>query len=162
MCNTPSVAEDMLQETFIKAFQNIGNLKDKNKFSSWIFQIASNNCLMGKRKDSRQKTISIDESFVINDGKSFYYEIADPHADPLKEYERKELKDILDKALAELPEIYRDVFILKDVEGFKAHEIADILNISLPNVKARVLRARLKLQERLHQTLKHNEGDIGA
>lgn len=144
MCRKPGSAEDMMQETFINAFRKINTFNGESKFSTWLFKIASNNCLMLKRKYGKQKVSSLDEP--IDDGQLFI-DIADWDSNPADLYEQSELKEKLDDALAELPEIYRAVFILKDIEGFKANEIADMLGVSLPNVKARILRARSKLQQ---------------
>lgn len=135
MCNQGETAEDMMQETFVSVWKSIGTYREEAKFSTWLFQIASNHCLMQKRKDSRRPQVSLDVTIH-----------PDFSADPSVVYDKNDLKQKLDAALARLPESYRVVYVLKDVEGFRSQEIADMLGLSLPNVKARVLRARQKLQ----------------
>ncbi len=135
MCNQGETAEDMMQETFVSVWKNIGSYREEAKFSTWLFQIASNHCLMQKRKDSRRPQVSLDATVH-----------PDFSSDPSIVYETNDLKQKLDSALAKLPEMYRIIYVLKDIEGFRSQEIADMLGLSLANVKARVLRARQKLQ----------------
>ncbi len=135
MCNQGETAEDMMQETFVSVWKSIGTYREEAKFSTWLFQIASNHCLMQKRKDSRRPQVSLDATIH-----------PDFSADPSVVYDKNDLKQKLDAALAKMPESYRVVYVLKDIEGFRSQEIADMLGLSLPNVKARVLRARQKLQ----------------
>jgi RNA polymerase sigma-70 factor (ECF subfamily) len=144
MCAQCETAEDMMQETFVSAWKNIGSYRQEAKFSTWMFQIATNHCLMQKRKDARRTSISLDAP-LGEAGTA--WDVPDLSAEPSVQYDNKDLKQRLDHALSQLPEIYRAIFILKDVEGFRSNEISKMLDISLPNVKARVLRARMKLQE---------------
>lgn len=153
MCKGREIAEDLMQDTFINAFRKIESFRSEAKFSTWLFQIASNNCLMHKRKTGKRVVSSLDEPLNSDGGKDFFAEVADWKNDPADLFEKDELKAMLDDALAQIPEIYRAVFLLKDVEGFKAKEIAEMLNISLSNVKARVLRGRAMLQEILKDKL---------
>jgi len=153
MCHTPETAEDILQETLISAYQKIQGFRGESKFSSWLFRIATNYCLMHKRKNSREINISSTD----NDPENIAWEIPDWSNNPAEQYSEKEFQEILDNALGQLPEIYRSMFLLKDVEGFKSEEIAKMLDISLPNVKARTLRARAMLQKILKEKLAYGK-----
>ncbi len=148
MCKNKEAAEDQMQETFINVFKKIGDFRKEAKFSTWVFQIAVNNCLMLKRKLKDKHQDILDENIA-----QFNSEEENWQANPEEIYQKKELKELLDRALAELPEIYRAVFLLKDVEGFRSQEIAELLKISLPNVKARILRARKMLRDILSAEL---------
>lgn len=154
MCRSKESAEDMTQETFINVFKNLVNFRSEAKLSTWIFQIATNNCLMLKRREHPEQNISLDAEIPAED-KDVVMEIADWSQNPSEIYDKNELKTQLDAALDQLPEIYRAVWILKDLEGFTAQEISEMLKISLPNVKARILRARIKLQKLLKEKLIH-------
>lgn len=143
MCNNHEAAQDMTQETFLNVFKNIRNYRAKAKFSTWLFQIATNNCLMLKRKNENRVTHSLDEH------PEHPFEIIDLQKTPEEKYTQEELQEIVEEALQQLEPIYRSVFILSEVDGFSGPEIADILKITLPNVKARLRRAKEKLKKLL-------------
>ena len=143
MCNDPTRAEDMLQETLLKAYDKLPSFEQRSKFSTWLFQIAANNCLMLKRKEKSKPEQSIEHE----DGQ--HTEAIDSANDPHDLMEQSEIKAYLNEALQKVPEIYRAAVVLKDIEGFTAEEIADMLSISLPNAKARVLRGRQALSKEL-------------
>ena len=150
MCNDQNIAEDMMQETFINVYKNLKHFKGNSKFSTWMFQIAINNCLIHKRKNQTEVLGLDDNRYVVEP--IFQIKTIDAwQFDPAILYEKKELKDKLNESLQKLPSIYRSVFVLKDIEGFKAQEIAEILSISLANVKARILRARFMLKDLLSE-----------
>lgn len=152
MCNDAAIAQDMMQETFINVFMHLSEFKGKSAFSTWLFQIAVNHCLMHKRKNKADLN-QLDDDDQLQNSLSNIETVQAWEFDPALIYEKKELKQILDQTLQELPEIYRAVFILKDIEGFKAQEISDILSISVTNAKTRILRARLMLKNLLKETL---------
>jgi len=149
----PEDASDILQETFIQVFKKIKDFKEKSRFSTWLYRIAFNECLMRKRK-KQIPTVSIDAPLVLDSGDELKQEIVDWSSNPLATIENKELKNKLEGAISKLPEEYRDVVVLKDIEGLSHKEIADMLKISVPNVKTRLHRARLFLRKELSDYFK--------
>jgi RNA polymerase sigma-70 factor (ECF subfamily) len=150
MMGNEADAEDVLQDTFLSAYKALKNFKEKAAFSTWLYRLATNAALMKLRKKKGDKTIPLDEQmaeFVPNP------EIRDWSATPDSILEGKELKEIMEQAIQSLPDMYRAVFLLKDVERLRVHEIASILNISVPAVKSRLHRARLHLRKRIGQYL---------
>lgn len=143
MCNDPTRAEDMLQETLLKAYDKLPTFEKRAKFSTWLFQIAANNCLMLKRKEKAKPTQSLENETETT------LDPADTANDPHDLMEQTELKEYLNEALQGLPETYRAAVVLKDIEGFTAEEISAMLSISLPNAKARILRGRSLLSKQL-------------
>lgn len=150
---SPEDAEDILQKTFLSVFENMGSFRGESKFSTWIFRIATNHALMKLRKEKGRELTSIDAPIEFNENER-PLQIANFSPDAYKWYEKKEFYRLLDQAVSELPEIYRLVFILRDVEGFSNLETAKMLNLSVPAVKSRALRARLYLRDKLEKHLK--------
>ena len=150
MMGNEADAEDVLQDTFLSAYKGLKNFKEKAAFSTWLYRLATNAALMKLRKKKGDKSIPLDEQmaeFVPNP------EIRDWSAAPDSILEGKELKEIMEQAIQSLPDMYRAVFLLKDVERLKNDEIASILNISVPAVKSRLHRARLHLRKLIGQYL---------
>lgn len=141
MCNDPTRAEDMLQETLLNAYTKLPTFEKRSKFSTWLFQIAANNCLMLKRREKAKPTQSLEHD------EDHGLEPSDTANDPHDLLEKTEVKEFLDEALQKIPEIYRAAVVLKDIEGFTAEEIAEMLSISLSNAKARILRGRHMLSQ---------------
>jgi RNA polymerase sigma-70 factor, ECF subfamily len=151
-------AEDVLQETFLKAYSHLDRFKGDSKFYTWIVRIGVNEALMKLRKRKSDKSVSLDEQ--LDTGDDFVpREIAVWEDNPEQSYSRDEMKDILDKAVEALPPIFRSVFVLRDIEELSTEETADALGISIPAVKSRLLRARLQLRERLTRFFKRYKGD---
>jgi len=141
-------AEDVLQETFLKAYEHLPEFHGDSKFYTWIVRIAVNEALMKLRKRKWDKTVWLDEP--INTGEdSVAREIAVWEDNPEQRYSKEELHDILDKAVNGLAPPYRTVFVLRDVEGLSTEETAEALELSVPAVKSRLLRARLQLRDKL-------------
>lgn len=146
-------AEDVLQEAFLKAFENLSKFRGESSFYTWIVQIAVNAALQRVQKRLRPQTVPLDE--MIGDDDNFRPEqIVAWDENPEKLYSRKETQQILEEAIASLPIIYRTVFLLKDVENMPMEEIARTLEISLPAAKSRLIRARLELRETLSRYFK--------
>jgi RNA polymerase sigma-70 factor (ECF subfamily) len=141
-------AEDVFQEIFLNVFEKLDQFKEKSKFSTWLFSVASNTALMRVRRQLRRRNVSIDdEDFQEEDLRPRHIE---PWAEnPLDVLERKELQRILEQGISALPQMYRVVFLLRDVEEFSNEEVARMLRISVPATKSRLLRARLFLREYL-------------
>jgi RNA polymerase sigma-70 factor (ECF subfamily) len=141
-------AEDVVQDAFLKAFQNLSGFQEQSKFYTWLVRIAVNEALMKLRKRRTGKIVSLDED-VQTEEDSVPREVADWAPNPEQLYNQAELKDILEKTIQGLPAGFRTVFVLRDVEGLSTEETAEALNLSIPAVKSRLLRARLQLRNRL-------------
>ncbi|MFH1784016.1 MAG: sigma-70 family RNA polymerase sigma factor [bacterium] len=151
-------ASDVLQETFITAFRKLSTFRRESNFSTWVYRVAVNVCLMKKRKEKKMKTVSLDVPILYKDKDEIKRELSDDWAkNPLATLENKELKETLNEAIKSLPEEYRTVFTLKGVEGLSNNEIAKILKISLPAVKSRLHRARLFLRDKISEYFKTQE-----
>ena len=125
-------ARDITQKTFIKTYQSVDTLKQPEKFSSWIYRIANNLCLDELKRAGRRKSTSLE---------SYLEQSSGPEADralPDAELQNKELGKVLQKALLLLPDEQRTVIILKEYEGLKFREIADILEEPESTVKSRL------------------------
>ena len=141
-------AEDVLQETFLKAYEHLPEFHGDSKFYTWIVRIAVNEALMKLRRKKPERTVSLDEDIKTEDD-SLPREIADWSPNPEQQYTQAELREILSKTIQGLPPGFRTVFVLRDVEGLSTEETAAALELSVPAVKSRLLRARLQLRERL-------------
>lgn len=150
---SPEDAEDVLQKTFLSVFENMDKFRGDSKFSTWLFRIATNHALMKLRREKGKTTESLDTP-VTFDENCYIPQLADEKANIPRTYEHKEFMQLLEQVLSELPEIYRLVFFLRDVEGFSNKEVAKMLDLSVPAVKSRILRARLYLREKLEKHLK--------
>jgi RNA polymerase sigma-70 factor (ECF subfamily) len=154
-------AEDVLQETFLKAYEHLNQFQGNSKFYTWIVRIAVNQALMKLRKRKTDKTVSMDEG--IDTGEDVVVrEIAAWDEDPEQRYTREELNEILTAAVDSLAPAYRTVFVLRDVEDLSTEETAEALELSIPAVKSRLLRARLQLREKLTKFFKRKGDDAFA
>jgi len=142
-------AEDVAQEAILKAFKNISRFRQEAKFSTWLIQIAINEAKMKLRKDRRHLYDSIEEGQRSDDGEYMPKDFADWREIPSDALEQKELRDALSQALQSLPEMYRTVLVLRDVQHLSIAETAQILRISEANVKTRLCRARLQMRDAL-------------
>src|ERR1700729_1752492 len=141
-------AEDVVQEAFLKAYGNLAQFQEQSKFYTWLVRIAVNEALMKLRKRKPERTVSLDEEVKTEDD-SLPREVADWSPNPEQMYNQAELREILTKTIQGLPEGFRTVFVLRDKEGLSTEETAEALELSIPAVKSRLLRARLQLRERL-------------
>jgi len=146
-------AEDVVQDAFLKAYENLKNFQEQSKFYTWLVRIAVNEALMRLRKRRPERMVSLDEE-VKTEEDSMPREVADWTPNPEQQYSQAELKDILTKTIQGLPSSFRTVFVLRDVEGLSTEETAEALGLSIPAVKSRLLRARLQLRERLNKYFK--------
>jgi RNA polymerase sigma-70 factor (ECF subfamily) len=135
-------AEEVVQLAYIAAYEKLNQFRGEARFSTWLIKILINECLMIKRKQKRF------EQFNESDYENVTL-MTDNHQNPEVKYMEKEKREIIEKAVKELPEKYRSVFILKEVEGMSIEEIADALNISKVNVKVRLHRARTMLKDNI-------------
>lgn len=141
-------AEDVLQNTFLKALQHIGAFEGRSSLSTWLYRIAANEALMLLRR--KRPELSIDESAdEADDTLPLPEQFTDWCCLPEKEFVTTEAKKQLDRAIQELPEKLRIVFLLRDIEGLSIKETGEALNLTETAVKTRLLRARLALREYL-------------
>jgi|SRR5580692_116644 RNA polymerase sigma-70 factor (ECF subfamily) len=143
-------SQDVVQETFLKAYQHLGDFRGDSQFSTWLFRITVNQSLMKLRKQRAIKDVSLDEDFQ-GDGDKLPLEVIDWAPNPEQLYRTSELREILIKTIEELPPILRTVFVLQDLEGLSTIQTAEALTLSQPAVKSRLWRARLQLRERLNK-----------
>ncbi len=151
-------AEDVVQDAFLKAYQNLNQFQGQSKFYTWLVRIAVNEALMRLRRRRPERMVSLDED-VKTEEDSMPREIADWSPNPEQQYNQAELKDILQRTIQGLPAGFRTVFVLRDVEGLSTEETAEALGLSIPAVKSRLLRARLQLRERLNKFFKKRKHD---
>jgi len=142
-------AEDAAQEALLKALTHLGQFRAEAKFSTWLVQITLNEARLRIRKDRKGLYSSIDEGGQDADGEYFPIDYADWREIPSETLQRKELKEALERALAGLRPIYREVLVLRDVEHLSITETATALDISEAAVKTRLLRARLMMRDAL-------------
>ena len=142
-------AEDAMQEAFLKAFQHLGEFQGNSRFYTWLVRIAVNQALMKLRK-RRPNVVSLDED--LDTGEDMMpREVEDWGPSPEQRYEQTELSGILSNMIGELDPQFRVVFQLRDIEELSTEETAEALGLSVPAVKSRLLRARLKLRQKLNQ-----------
>jgi RNA polymerase sigma-70 factor, ECF subfamily len=154
-------AEDVLQESFLKAYEHLDQFLGNSKFYTWIVRIAVNQALMKLRKRRSDRAVSLDEQIDTGED-TVVREIAAWDPDPEQRYSQEELHTILSEVIDELAPIYRTVFTLRDVDGLSTEETAEALDLSVPAVKSRLLRARLQLREKLTRFFKRKGDDAFA
>jgi RNA polymerase sigma-70 factor, ECF subfamily len=150
-------AEDVVQEAFLKAYGNLGQFQGQSKFYTWLVRIVVNEALMKLRRRRPERTVSLDQEVETEEDK-IPREVADWSPNPEQQYSQAELRDILQKTIQGLPSGFRTVFVLRDVEGLSTEETAEALDLSIPAVKSRLLRARLQLRDRLERYFKRRDG----
>lgn len=139
-------AEDVLQETFLRLYKNKHYYKEVAKFSTWIYTIAGNLAKTELRKRKRRRFFSISQH-TTDDDKD--YEIPDTTHNPERDANSQITDQIIQRAIDKLSPKFKEVIILRDIQGFSYDEIAETLQVPLGTIKSRVNRARLKLQEDL-------------
>lgn len=150
--------EDVLQETFLKAYTHLNDFQGNSKFYTWLVRIAVNEALMKLRKRRADRTSPLDEPIDTGEDE-VVREIAVWEENPESQYSREEMHKILDDAVQSLKPPYRTVFILRDIEELSIEETAEALNLSISAVKSRLLRARLQLREKLTRQFKRKGED---
>jgi RNA polymerase sigma-70 factor (ECF subfamily) len=160
MCGHREDAEEVAQETLLKVFESGDQLREPEKVRSWVFRIAKNACLMKRRKSifAPARELSLDEFLPSKhqNGDQVRIEIADWSALPDGKALQSEMRELLEKAIRELPEVYRSVILLRDMEELSTQETAQILDVSDDVVKTRLHRARLAIRQRLDEYLRGN------
>ncbi|PIU45187.1 MAG: RNA polymerase subunit sigma-70 [Ignavibacteriales bacterium CG07_land_8_20_14_0_80_59_12] len=149
LCRDERAAEEVMQDTFINVYRALPSFSGKSKFTTWLYRIAANNCLMRRRERARQHAVSLDDE-------QFPAEVLEAHIShwedtPPGEAMTRELREALNLAISKLPMEYRTVFVLRDVEGVPAREVSKIMKLTVPAMKSRLRRARLFLREELNE-----------
>jgi RNA polymerase sigma-70 factor (ECF subfamily) len=147
-------AADALQEALLKAFRGLVGFRGDSRFYTWIVRIVLNEGLIKLRERRRDLMVSLNEPIQTDDDSFMPREIEDWGDNPEQRYSKTEFDAILNQNLDQLEPTLRIVFLLRDVEGFSIEETARMLGLSIPAVKTRLLRARLKLRERLTKYFK--------
>lgn len=142
-------AEDAMQDAFLKAYAHLDGFQQDSRFYTWLVRIAANEALMRLRK-RRPGQVSLDEP-VEGDTDLMPRELEDWRPNPEREYAQAELQALMGEVMEKLEPEYRVVLALRDIEELSTQETADALGISVPNVKSRLLRARLKLREKFNR-----------
>jgi len=144
-------ANDLVQETFMKAFSSLASYRSEYRFSTWLYRIAANASIDFLRK-KRIKALSLDQPVETQDG-SVGFEVADYSYHPERDLVRKEQRLSIEEAIDSLPDKYREVIIYRHKDDKSYDQIADQLNIPVGTVKARIFRARELLKKKLRPTL---------
>ncbi|MBW1697029.1 MAG: RNA polymerase sigma factor [Deltaproteobacteria bacterium] len=154
-CQDVRDAEDLVQETFLNVFRYLKDFRYETKFKNWLFKIASSVCIKKRRKSkfAPEKELSLED--FLPDETQIPQRLPNWATAPLEQLLSEELSDRLRKAILSLPEKYRIVILLRDMEGFSTDETAQILNVTPANVKVRLHRARLALREKLKDYYEH-------
>lgn len=148
MVNDPQDAEDILQETFLKAYRHLKGFDGRSRLSTWLYRIATNEALMFLRR-KKLDTISIDETPDMADDDQEPMQIVDWCCMPEEEMMSSEAKSYLDQAVGKLAPNLRVVFVLRDIQGLDTQEVSQVLDLSETAVKTRLSRARMQLREEL-------------
>ncbi len=150
MCRDSSDAEDMVQDTFLNVFRYLKDFRYETKFKNWLYKVAASTCIKKRRKSkfAPEKELSLDE-FRPNDEAEVADHVPEWALMPLEKLLNEELSSMINQQILSLPEKYRMVIVLRDIEGFTTADTAQILNLSPSNVKVRLHRARLFLRDKL-------------
>jgi RNA polymerase sigma-70 factor (ECF subfamily) len=156
-CGQREDAEEVAQDALLKVFENLDQLHEPGRVRPWVFRIAKNACLMKRRKSvfAPARELSLDEFMPARDGgEGGKLQIADWSHLPDDEALQSEMKQVLHTAIRELPESYRSVILLRDVEELSTQDTAQILDVSADVVKTRLHRARLAVRKKLDEYLR--------
>lgn len=144
----PADAEDVVQETFLRAYEHLAQFRGEAKFHTWLTQIALNTARMRVRKNHGTLWESLDQPRATEEG-VLPRDVREWRENPEQQLGREELERLLHQALKGLPAGYREVVALRDLQLLSTQETAEVLGLTVANVKTRLLRARLQLRERL-------------
>jgi RNA polymerase sigma-70 factor (ECF subfamily) len=151
MLGNPEDASEALQDTFLRAYRFLGKFQFKSKFYTWLYRIATNVSLTRLRKRKSPVVMSIDAP--VGESGDMVLDIPDDQFSPEKLFEQREIRRKLKEAVDKLPEDYRTVVVLRDLEGLSNEDVSKVLNLSIPAVKSRLHRGRLALREKLEKYL---------
>lgn len=143
-------AEEAMQDAFVKAFRHLDQFRRESRFTTWLTRIAVNEAL--QKRQSRKDSVSLDDSRGVPDRAEEQFSprrFEQWRADPEKLYGKQELRQIIENAVQSLPAIYREAFVLRDIEEMSAEEAAGAIGVTVGALKSRLLRARLMMRETL-------------
>lgn len=148
----PQVAEDVVQESFVRVVQNAADFKHEARFTTWVYTITRNLCIDHLRKRALRKHPSLDESRgEEGEGPTLGEQTADPHASVEREATGTELKERIARAVDKLPDEQREVFLMREIANLPFKEIAEITGVPENTVKSRMRYALERLQEALSE-----------
>jgi RNA polymerase sigma-70 factor, ECF subfamily len=151
VCRDRTKAEETLQDTFINVYRKLDQFNGESKFSTWLYSIVTNNCLMKhRRRKLDEEMVHFDELPISEHGTPDQEPVSAWDESPAEKLMSSELRSKLDEAIQKLPLDHRVVFVLRDIENQTAEETAKILKLSIPAVKSRLRRARVFLRGELH------------
>ena len=136
-------AEDMTQEAFLRAYRSIHSFRGDSKLSVWLYRLTTNLCIDLLRSRGRKPTVSL--TVEDNDEDTQELDVTDERYDPEEIFQRRELQRAVQRGLASLPEDYRVILVLRELEGLSYAEIGEVLGLEEGTVKSRLFRARKKL-----------------
>lgn len=148
LMNNETEAEDVLQETFMSAFKAIGSFEERSGLGTWLYRITYNAAMMRLRRPNKE-SVSVEDTMMAEDGRLIPEQLFDWCCLPEQDFETGEVKTRLEDAIRGLPEKYKAVFILRELEGLSTQETAVALNLTVGATKVRLHRARLWLREQL-------------
>jgi RNA polymerase sigma-70 factor, ECF subfamily len=150
LCGESEAARDIVQETFLNAYRGFKDFRGEAQVSTWLYTIASHACmrLRRRRKGAPDRELSLEEFIPSSEGE-FRLQVPVEGLSPEQALQNKELRRILDQAIAKLPPKYRMVLVLRDMEGLSAKEVGVILRLNERAVKSRLHRARLFVRKEL-------------
>jgi RNA polymerase sigma-70 factor, ECF subfamily len=148
-------AEDAMQDAFMKAYAHLNSFHEDSRFYTWLVRIAANEALMRLRK-RRPNQVSLDQPIEGEDD-LMPREVEDWGPSPEQRYAQSEMRKILDQVIDQLDPDFRTVFVLRDIEEVSTEETAAAMDISVPAVKSRLLRARLKLRQKLDRYMRERK-----
>lgn len=153
-------AEEVLQDVFTTVYRKIGSFEGKSSFSSWFYRITVNTGLMKLRKRRQDRTVAAED--ILPEVSEALLSSSDPVENTEYSFLRQELFRNLKKAIHDLPEDYRIVFVLRDIDGLTSPEVSEALAISTPAVKSRLHRARALVKQSMSKTYGENDEDYEA
>lgn len=145
----PEDAADLSQEAFLRAYRSIGSFRGDSKFSVWLYRLTTNICIDFLRSKGRKPTVSL--TMENDDEETQELDVADDRFDPEENFQRAELQRAVQRGLNSLPEEFRTILILRELEGMSYAEIGEILHLEEGTVKSRLFRARSRLCDFLKQ-----------
>ncbi|RKD28000.1 RNA polymerase sigma-70 factor, ECF subfamily [Caminicella sporogenes DSM 14501] len=145
-------AKDVTQEALIKVYKFLKNFKGESSFSTWLYKIVMNTCLDMIRKNNKIHTISLDKPIENKNG-NYNFELSDNKNVLDEKIEQDEKIKIIQRAIKKLPEKYRVVLVLRDLQDFSYSDISDIINCPVGTVKSRINRGRMQLKEILKEEM---------
>ena len=150
--NDDNDAEDAMQVAYVKAYENLRKFEHKSSFSTWLIRILINECLLLTKK--RKQSLIMNNDLIENE---IEQRLTGKVQTPLMNVLNLELKDVLEKAIQQLPEKYRTVFIMRELEDMSIAETQDCLNLTEVNVKVRLNRAKAMLKSSLASLYKKED-----